>query len=145
MGSTSSTTGRDSIQETETHNKEFGTKHVTERSSGFHPSLIELHAPSAGLGILFIVGIVCLIFVLYKCVTKYFLLRGRHRALRHYYHNAEAANYHAPLYPREPRFDEYRATRDRFLDVERPAPRRTLPPAPLLADTYEQVEQLQVP
>ena len=115
MGASTSKTGRDSIHETENHAEEFGSKHVTEKSSGFHPSLIELHAPSAGIGILIVVGFLCLAAVIYKSVAKYLRHTSRHRALRHYYHLAEANNFRAPLYPQEPRMDDYEAAQARFV------------------------------
>ena len=137
MGSSYSQPGRDSISETETHNKEFGTRHVSEQSLGFHPSLIELHAPSAGIGILLIVGFVCLAAALYKGVTAYCRHRGRHRALRHYYHTSECQNFAAPLYPPEPHFEDYLNARRKFVTCERPAHREIVhdrPTSPNIQD-----------
>ena len=103
------------------HAEEFGTRHSTVNSSGFHPSIIELHAPSAGMGILMILFIIILIFAALKAASMFMRHRSRHQALRHYYHVREADNNEAPLYPIEPRQEAYLQARRRFEGCRRPS------------------------
>ena len=118
-GKSSKAVGRD---ETVTnHAEEFGTRHSTVNSSGFNPSIIELHAPSAGMGIMMILFIIILIFAALKAASMFMRHRSRHQALRHYYHVREAANNEAPLYPIEPRQEAYLHARRQFEGFRRPS------------------------
>ena len=118
-GKSSKAVGRD--ETINNHAEEFGTRHSTVNSSGFHPSIIELHAPSAGMGILMILFIIVLIFAALKAVSMLMRHRSRHQALRHYYHVREADNNEAPLYPIEPRQEAYIHARRRFEGFRRPS------------------------
>ena len=117
-GKSSKAVGRD---ETITnHTEEFGTRHSMVNSSGFHPSIIELHAPSAGMGILPIIFITLLLFAAMKVASMCMRHRGHHRALRHYYHVREVNNNQAPLYPCDPRQEAFLHAQQQFQEFRRP-------------------------
>ena len=118
-GKSSKAVGRD--ETINNHAEEFGTRHSTVNSSGFHPSIIELHAPSAGMGIMMILLIIFLILVAIKVASLCMRHRSHHRALRHYYHVRESANIEAPLYPSEPRQEDYFHAQRQFQGFRRPS------------------------
>ena len=118
-GKSSKAVGRD--ETINNHAEEFGTRHSTVNSSGFHPSIIELHAPSAGMGIMMILLIIFLILVAIKVASVCIKHRSHHRALRHYYHVRESANIEAPLYPSEPRQEDYFHAQRQFQGFRRPS------------------------
>ena len=118
-GKSSKAVGRD--ETINNHAEEFGTRHSTVNSSGFHPSIIELHAPSAGMGIMMILLIIFLILVAIKVASMCIKHRSHHQALWHYYHVRESANIEAPLYPSEPRQEDYFHAQRRFQGFRRPS------------------------